>query len=160
MPINNKIAGFLLGTGGKTPTMAVDDSDLDITLKTPPNVRKIKSRSNSTATPRQQGSIKISEAAISKNLMKKRKLAMKPDVNQDRVIDQEAVEIDTTKQNLSAKAKVKGKQNNLLSSLQPKQKLLTPVIKSRAEKPDSAPKMAKQASVKSRRRSEPLKKIA
>jgi len=34
---------------GRTPVMAVDDSDLDITLKTPPNVRKIKSRQNSAA---------------------------------------------------------------------------------------------------------------
>merc|ERR1719245_1153460 len=41
-------------TGGKTPTMEVDDSDLDITLKTPPMVRKVKSRPTSAATP--QGS--------------------------------------------------------------------------------------------------------
>jgi len=34
---------------GRTPVMAIDDSDLDITLKTPPNVRKIKSRQNSAA---------------------------------------------------------------------------------------------------------------
>lgn len=34
---------------GRTPVMAVDDSDLDITLKTPPNVRKVKSRQNSAA---------------------------------------------------------------------------------------------------------------
>jgi len=36
---------------GRTPVMAIDDSDIDITLKTPPNVRKIKSRQNSAATP-------------------------------------------------------------------------------------------------------------
>jgi len=35
---------------GRTPVMAIDDSDIDITLKTPPNVRKIKSRQNSAAT--------------------------------------------------------------------------------------------------------------
>lgn len=35
---------------GRTPVMAVDDSDCDITLKTPPNVKKIKSRQNSAAT--------------------------------------------------------------------------------------------------------------
>ena len=34
---------------GRTPTMEVDDSDGDITMKTPPKVRKIKSRSNSAA---------------------------------------------------------------------------------------------------------------
>merc|ERR1712080_188045 len=62
----------LKATGGKTPTMQIDDSDLDITLKTPPNVRKIKSRSNSAATPR-QGPAQISEASILKKQMKKRK---------------------------------------------------------------------------------------
>ena len=36
---------------GRTPVMAIDDSDLDITLKTPPNVRKMKSRQNSAAFP-------------------------------------------------------------------------------------------------------------
>ena len=37
----------------RTPVMEVDESDVDITLKTPPNVRKIKSRSNSAAaTPK------------------------------------------------------------------------------------------------------------
>lgn len=35
---------------GRTPVMAIDDSDIDITLKTPPNVRKIKSRQNSAAS--------------------------------------------------------------------------------------------------------------
>merc|ERR1719259_317026 len=35
---------------GRTPVMAVDDSDCNITLKTPPNVKKIKSRQNSAAT--------------------------------------------------------------------------------------------------------------
>lgn len=150
----------LKDTGGKTPTMAVDDSDLDITLKTPPNVRKIKSRSNSTATPRQASS-KITEDSISKNLMKKRKLAMKADVIKDSVLDQESVEIDAAKQNVSAKANLKEKKKNLISSLKSKQKLLTPVVKSRAEKVDNTPKTAQKGSnAKSRRRSEPVKRMS
>ena len=63
--------------------MQVDDSDLDITLKTPPNVRKIKSRSNSTiGTPRGETSsqVLVDSSNTPKDipaLMKKRKLAMK-----------------------------------------------------------------------------------
>ncbi len=36
----------------KSPLMEVDEEDLDITLKTPPNVRKVKSQSNSAANSR------------------------------------------------------------------------------------------------------------
>ena len=35
---------------GKTPVMEVDEDEVDITLKTPPHVKKIKSRSNSAAS--------------------------------------------------------------------------------------------------------------
>merc|ERR1712226_1409401 len=80
------------GTGGKTPTMAVDDSDLDITLKTPPNVRKIKSRNNSAATPR-QGSAQISELSTKKQ-MKKRKLAMKGEDGDGKILTPQTNPID------------------------------------------------------------------
>lgn len=42
------------GAVGKKPTMEVDDSDGDITLKTPPNVRKINRKSSSAAKPRRR----------------------------------------------------------------------------------------------------------
>lgn len=83
----------LKATGGKTPTMQIDDSDLDITLKTPPNVRKIKSRSNSAATPR-QGSAQISEVSILKKQMKKRKLAMKGDESDGKILTPQTNPID------------------------------------------------------------------
>ena len=71
--------------------MQVDDLDLDITLKTPPNIRKVKSRSNSTATP-QKGSSQMSKLSMSNNLaknklMKKRKLAMKAEVNESSTLE-------------------------------------------------------------------------
>ena len=73
--------------------MQIDDSDLDITLKTPPNVRKIKSRSNSAATPR-QGSTQISEVSILKKQMKKRKLAMKGDESDGKILTPQTNPID------------------------------------------------------------------
>jgi len=82
----------LKATGGKTPTMQIDDSDLDITLKTPPNVRKIKSRNNSAATPR-QGSAQISEVSTKKQ-MKKRKLAMKGEDGDGKILTPQTNPID------------------------------------------------------------------
>ena len=84
---------ILIATGGKTPTMQIDDSDLDITLKTPPNVRKIKSRSNSAATPR-LGSAQISDVSITKKQMKKRKLAMKGDDGDGKILTPQTNPID------------------------------------------------------------------
>jgi len=135
-------------TGGKTPTMAVDDSDLDITLKTPPMVRKVKSRPTSAATP--QGSTKLSEASISKKLMK-RKLAMKADVEKEEKVTVENDTVDNKKINkLKKKEKpIKGSPNS--------RKLLTPQIKAGSGVISKSPKSAKKNSMKARRRSEPIK---
>ncbi len=55
--INAEMAEF--ASMSKTPVMAVDDSDLDITLKTPPNVRKVKSAGNSlNTTPKNLSALK------------------------------------------------------------------------------------------------------
>ena len=67
-----------------TPVMEVDDSDEDITLKTPPHIKKIKSRSNSvagslansraasrTGTPRSAVQSKSSTPSLGKTLAKK-----------------------------------------------------------------------------------------
>lgn len=60
----------------KTPIMEVDESDEDITLKTPPNVRKVKSRSNSAATSA-VATPTGGTPSLSKLVMKKQLEAMK-----------------------------------------------------------------------------------
>ena len=87
--------------------MQVDDSDLDITLKTPPNIRKVKSRSNSTATP-QHGSSQVSKASMSNNLaknklMKKRKLAMKTEASESSALEINAIKAVSDKKNGTTK---------------------------------------------------------
>ena len=138
---------LIIETGGKTPTMAVDDSDLDITLKTPPMVRKVKSRPTSAATP--QGSSKLSEASISKKLMK-RKLAMKVEEAKE---DEPQVQKDTMNKSIN---KIKMKEKPIKGSPNSK-KLLTPQIKAGSGIISKSPKSAKKNSMKSRRRSEPIK---
>merc|ERR1712043_97480 len=135
-------------TGGKTPTMEVDDSDLDITLKTPPMVRKVKSRPTSAATP-QANSSKLSEVSISKKLMK-RKLAMKADA----IKDGDAIEEKNTP-NKKKMNKFTTKEKPHKGSPAPK-KLLTPQVKSGSGTVSKSPKSAKKIS-KARRRSEPIK---
>ena len=138
---------LIIETGGKTPTMAVDDSDLDITLKTPPMVRKVKSRPTSAATP--QGSSKLSEASISKKLMK-RKLAMKVEEAKE---DEPQVQADSMNKSIN---KIKMKEKPIKGSPNSK-KLLTPQIKAGSGIISKSPKSAKKNSMKSRRRSEPIK---
>lgn len=148
----------LKANGGKTPTMEVDDSDLDITLKTPPMVRKIKSRSNSTATPR-QGSAQISEASMSKTLLKKRKLAMKTDVVEGNNIKNIIAKVGADLPVINAKPYSLKK--DLQNTLNSKKKLLTPDVKSKVRASNSTPKSAqKSLTAKGRRRSEPVKMIS
>ena len=59
---------------GKTPVMAVDEDEVDITLKTPPHVKKIKSRSNSAVnsamgTPTSSMTPKSAKMSKAKELM-------------------------------------------------------------------------------------------
>ena len=138
--------------------MEIDGSDLDITLKTPPMVRKIKSRSNSTATPR-QSSAQLSESSMAKKLMKKRKLAMKGEAGEDNntknisAKDQGDSNVKTSKSN----SKKKDSQYTLNSN----KKLLTPNVKSKIKAVNNMPKSAqKSISTKSRRRSEPVKMMS
>ena len=144
--------------GGKTPTMEVDDSDLDITLKTPPMVRKIKSRSNSAATPR-QGSAQTSETSMSKTLLKKRKLAMKADAVGDNNLKNSIAKVGVD--SLVINAKPLSKKKNSQHTVNSKEKLLTPDVKSKIKVANSTPKSAqKSINAKARRRSEPAKMIS
>lgn len=54
----------------KTPVMEVDDSDEDISLKTPPHVKKIKSRPNSAAATPKESRTNTPVVAQAKNLNK------------------------------------------------------------------------------------------
>ena len=130
--------------------MAVDDSDLDITLKTPPMVRKVKSRPTSAATP-QANSSKVSEVSISKKLMK-RKLAMKADA----VKGDDATDPNDTPNKKKSNNKLTMKEKPHLGSPKSK-KLLTPQVKSGSGTVIKSPKSAKKIPVKARRRSEPIK---
>ena len=132
--------------------MAVDDSDLDITLKTPPNVRKIKSRSNSTATPRQH-SLKNVDVSSSKKPLIKRKLAMKNNSS-----NATPVMNDSDKQNLNSdtnKSKPKSSLHKIAKSIP---KALTPQTKSTNGIVGGTPTLVqKNSSSKSKRRSEPIR---
>ena len=66
---------------GKTPVMEVDEDEVDITLKTPPHVKKIKSRSNSAAssamgtpTSSRTGTPQVAKMSKAKELMMSRVL--------------------------------------------------------------------------------------